>query len=64
MTSHSPSQALLNQERLVRASLLMARDSRLEQQQRARRTAERMASALGVVAAVIAVYDLSLLAVH
>jgi hypothetical protein len=42
----------------------MAHNVQFEQQQAARRKTERFASALGVVASLVAIYDLSLLTIH
>lgn len=63
-TSYAANQALRNQERLARLSITMSHNVKLEAQLLAHRRTERFASALGVVASLVAIYDLSLLTLH
>jgi hypothetical protein len=64
VTAPYPAQALRDQERLARLSIQMAHNVKLEQQEAAHRKAERLVSALGVIASLVAIYDLSLLSLH
>ncbi|MDT7537501.1 MAG: hypothetical protein QOI82_1086 [Actinomycetota bacterium] len=64
MTASSASQALLQQERLALLASRMSHNVRFEQEQAARRRTERLVSVLGVVASLVAIYDLSLLTLH
>jgi hypothetical protein len=63
MTSYAAGEALRNQERLARLNVQMARNSTFEHEQSTRRRTERLVSALGIVASLVAIYDLSLLTV-
>ncbi|MCW2570114.1 MAG: hypothetical protein JWO88_172 [Frankiales bacterium] len=56
--------AMRDQERLARLGSKMAHNVQFELQQAARRRTERFGSALGVVASLVAIYDLSLLTLH
>jgi hypothetical protein len=64
MTAYSASETLRNQERLARLNVQMARNSKFEHEQVTRRRTERLASALGIVASLVAIYDLSLLTIR
>jgi hypothetical protein len=64
VTASSASQALLQQERLALLASRMSHNVRFEQEQAARRRTERFVSVLGVVASLVAIYDLSLLTLH
>jgi hypothetical protein len=64
VTASSASQALLQQERLALLASRMSHNVRFEQEQAARRRTERLVSVLGVVASLVAIYDLSLLTLH
>ena len=59
-----PTQALRDQERLAVHSIKLARNVRFEQQEALRRKTERFVSVLGVIASVVALYDLSLLTLN
>ena len=64
MTASYPTQAMRDAERLVRLSSQLARNVKFERQQAARRKTERLASVLGVIASLVAIYDLSLMTLH
>ena len=64
MTASYPTQAMRDQERLARLSIQLAHNVKFERQQAAHRKTERLASALGVIASLIAIYDLSLMTLH
>ncbi|MBK5306250.1 MAG: hypothetical protein JJD92_06130 [Frankiaceae bacterium] len=64
MSTCAASAELRNEERLARLTIQMAYNVRLEHAVAAHRTINRMSSALGVMASVVAVYDLSLLAMQ
>ena len=64
MTASNTTQALRDQERLARLGIQMAHNVKLEQQEAAHRKTERLVSALGVIASLVAIYDLSLLTLH
>jgi hypothetical protein len=62
--AYSASESLRTQERLARLNLQMARNSKHEQEQATRRRTERLGHALGILATLVAIYDLSLLTLH
>jgi hypothetical protein len=64
VTAPYSTQTLRDQERLARLGSKMAHNVQFEQQQAARRKTERFASGLGVLASLVAIYDLSLLTIH
>ena len=64
MTASCQTQALRDQERLARLSCQLTHNVKFEQQQAARRRTERLVSVLGIVASLLAIYDLSLLTLH